>query len=327
VLESLVTLEQAKILNSLQEPPEVIAKKLNLSMEAVETHFREMFGKGLLYPGRSGWHLTRSWAALHDSAPSSNAKYDNDDFLDLAFAKADETVKRQIAEVAEGRAPAIRQGMRVIPRWKAVKDIEGVLPYEDVREIFKGVEPIVLLPCACKKIDRNRPCRDTVPLESCITIGKSAQYNLNRGTGKKLTYDEVMALLDEFDKYQLVHLVGNYGAMPALVCNCHNCCCGSFYRNTRARKQINQFSIAKSRFIAIVETEKCTGCKTCTLRCPVGAVAMKKQPSGKDISSTSEDECIGCGLCVISCPANARRLKTIRPPEYIPRRDSLNADP
>jgi electron transport complex protein RnfB len=319
VLEKLLSLEQAKILNALPDSPEVIAQKLHLSKDTIDKRFQEMFEKGLLYPGKSGWHLTRSWASLHDSAGSSHPKYDNDEFFDLAFAKSDETVRKQINEVLQGQTKTIRQGMRVIPRWRSIKDVPGVLPNEDIRQIFKGADPIVLLPCACKNIDRNRECKDTIPVATCITHGRAGQYNLNRGAGKKLTYDEVLELLDSFDKYQLVHLVGNYDSMPFLVCNCHNCCCGSFYRNVRARKQIQQFSIAKSRFIAVVNSEKCKGCKTCITRCPVNAIKLIQYPGHEELRAfVVEDECIGCGLCVITCPAAAREMKLIRSPEYVP---------
>jgi NAD-dependent dihydropyrimidine dehydrogenase PreA subunit len=326
VLGKLMNLEQAKILNALPDSPANIAKRLQLSQDSVDKHFQEMFEKGLVYPGKSGWHLTRSWASLHDSAGSSNPKYDNDEFFDLAFAKSDETVKKQINEVLQGQTKTIRQGMRVIPRWRSIKDIPGVLPNEDIKEIFKGADPIVLLPCACKNIDRNRMCRDTIPVTTCIVHGRAGQYNLNRGTGRKLTYDEVIELLDSFDKFNLVHLVGNYNSMPYLVCNCHNCCCGSFYRNVRARKQIQQFSIAKSRFIAVVNPDKCKGCKTCITRCPVDAIKIKHYPENEgDRAFVMEEECIGCGLCVITCPAGARELKIVRPPEYIPQLGSADA--
>jgi ferredoxin len=319
LLEKLMNLEQAKIVNALPDSPANIAKRLGLSQEAVDKDFQEMFEKGLLYPGKSGWHLTRSWGALHDSAGSSNPKYDNDDFFDLAFAKSDETVKKQINDVLQGKTKTIHQAMRVIPRWRSIKDVPSVLPNEDIREILKQADPIVLLPCACKKIDRNRKCKDIIPVNTCIVTGRSGQYNLNRGTGKKLTYDEVLELLDSFDKYQLVHLVGNYNSIPYLVCNCHNCCCGSFYRNVRARKQIQQYSIAKSRFIAFVNTDKCKGCKTCITRCPVDAIQLKQYPGYEEKRAfVIEDECIGCGLCVLTCPTGAREMKLARPPEYIP---------
>lgn len=323
VLEKLMNLEQAKILNALPDSPENIAKRLNLSQEVVDKHLQEMFEKGLLYPGRSGWHLTRSWGSLHDSAGSSNPKYDNDDFFDLAFAMSDEKVKKQINEVLTGQIKTIRQAMRVIPRWRSIDGIPGVLQNEDIREIFRGADPIVLLPCACKNIDRNRKCKDTIPVTTCIVHGRAGQYNLNRGTGEKLTYDEVLELFDTFDKYQLVHLVGNYNSMPFLVCNCHNCCCGSFYRNTRARKQIDQFSIAKSRFIAFVDPEKCKGCNTCITRCPVNAIKLINYPGYKGKRAfVVEEDCIGCGLCAITCPTGARQMKLVRPPEYIPQLSS-----
>ena len=98
LLERMMNLEQAKIVNALPASPADIAKQLNLDKATVDKHMKEMFEKGLLYPGKSGWHMTRSWPELHDSAGSANPKYDNDEFFDLAFAKADERVKKQIDE-------------------------------------------------------------------------------------------------------------------------------------------------------------------------------------------------------------------------------------
>jgi NAD-dependent dihydropyrimidine dehydrogenase PreA subunit len=320
LLERMMNLEQAKILNTLPASPEDIARKLNLDKVTVDKHMQEMFEKGLLFLGKSGWHMTRNWAELHDSAGSANPKYDSDEFFDLAFAESDEQVKKRIDEVLKGEMKIVRQSMRVIPRWNSIKNIPGILPYEDVRQILKGSDPIALVSCACKKIDRNRECKDIIPTETCITTGRSAQYNLSRGAGRQLSYDEVMELLDSFDKYQLVHLTGNTNTIPYLLCNCHNCCCGSFYRNSRVRKQLNQFSIAKSRFVATVDPAKCRGCKTCVdKRCPVRAIQMKYYPEfGKERAYIDTDECIGCGLCVITCPAEARTMELVRPPEYIP---------
>lgn len=325
VLEKLINLEQAKVLIALLDSPTDVAKKLNLSQETVDKHIQEMFEKGLLYPGRSGWHFTRSWGELHDQAGSANPKYDNDDFFDLAFAKHDETVSKQINEVIKGQTKIVRQGMRVIPRWRSIKDIPGVLPIEDTREIFRGADPIVLISCACKKIDRDRKCKDEIPATTCIVHGRAGQYQLKRGSGKKLSYDEVLELLDSLDKYPLVHLVGNNNTIPRMICNCHNCCCGIFYRNVRSRKQVQQYSVAKSRFIAFVNPDKCKGCKTCITRCPVNAIQLKIYPGYKGKRAfVMEEECIGCGLCVLTCPAEARQMKLVRPPEYIPQRGAMD---
>jgi hypothetical protein len=142
LLEKMMNLEQAKIINALPASPADIAQQLNLDKATVDKHMQEMFEKGLLYPGKTGWHMTRSWAELHDSAGSANPKYDNDEFFDLAFAESDEQVKKRIDEVLKGEAKVIRQSMRVVPRWKSIKDIPGVLPCEDIRQIFAASNPI-----------------------------------------------------------------------------------------------------------------------------------------------------------------------------------------
>lgn len=323
VFKRLVTLEQANILNALPATNEDIAKKFNLSKDQLEKHMQAMFEKGLAFPGKSGWKLTRTWGGMHDSVGSANVtKYPelNKDFFELCEAMTESHFDKMIEDVISGKTPTLRQVMRVIPRWKAIENVPGVLPYEDIREIFKASDPIVLIPCACKKCTPERECKDKITEVTCVTCGRAGEYNLKRGAGKKLSFDEVLALFDSFDQYQLVHLTGNTRRMPPLVCNCHNCCCGMFVVNRDARKRLNQFEIAKSRFQSTVDPGKCKGCKLCVeKRCPVGAARMKYYPEiGAERSYTEPEECIGCGLCVITCPAKARSLKIVRPPEHIP---------
>jgi ferredoxin len=210
--------------------------------------------------------------------------------------------------------------MRVLPRWESIKDIEGVMPCEDVREIVKQ-RPIAILGCPCKKIERHRDCKDEVPLETCIVFSRSAQHNLNRGSARELTQDEVMDIIKELDKHQLVHMTGNSNALPPLLCNCHACCCGALMRNAMTMAELNQFSIMPSRFISVEDPEACNGCRTCAdVRCPVGAIEMKFHPElNEERAHTNPDTCIGCGLCVITCPTGARSMKLVRPPEHIPK--------
>jgi NAD-dependent dihydropyrimidine dehydrogenase PreA subunit len=320
VFEALVDLEQAKVLNELPAPAEDIAKKFGLGKETVESHIQLMFEKGLLFLGKTGWHLTRSWGSMHDSVGAAHPKYDEGDFFDLAYAKHEESNRKQYKQVESGESPAVRQVMRVIPRWRSIKDVPGVLPHEDVSAILKHAEPIALINCACKKIDRDRECRDEIPTETCITIGRSGQYNLNRGAGVKLSYEEALRLMDDLDEHPLVHLTGNTNQMPSLLCNCCRCCCGVFVRNTESRKLLDQYALAKSRFIALEDAANCLACGLCMARrCPVGAIRMKYYPElGEERAYTDPEECIGCGLCVVTCPAEARKMKLVRPPEHVP---------
>lgn len=329
ILAKLATLEQAKIINLVPLSSDEIAKKLDVTRKKVEDTLQELYEKGVMFPGKSGWHLSRSWASMRDAVGSLNTKYATDDLFQLLYAQDEVTrvtrVKIRKEQLAKGETP--RAGMRVVPRWKAIKDIPGVLPCEDIRQIFNGMDPIVLVNCPCKMIKSDRECKDTIPMETCITCQRSGEYNINRGAGKKISYDEVLKLFDSLDKYQLVHLTGNSNAPPTLVCNCHSDCCGAFITNTLMRQELgNQFGFAKSRFIAEVDPAKCKSCWVCIeKRCPVGSATKKKYAEFKnERSSVEPEECIGCGLCVITCPSGARKLKLVRPPEHIPERQAAD---
>jgi heterodisulfide reductase subunit A len=53
--------------------------------------------------------------------------------------------------------------------------------------------------------------------------------------------------------------------------------------------------------VSVVEDEKCTGCATCELLCPFGAISKKED--GKALVTSAL--CKGCGVCRASCPENA----------------------
>ena len=52
----------------------------------------------------------------------------------------------------------------------------------------------------------------------------------------------------------------------------------------------------------IINSDKCTGCKTCVEICPVAVFAMK---DGK--ATVKNDECIGCRACESQCPSEASK--------------------
>ena len=58
-----------------------------------------------------------------------------------------------------------------------------------------------------------------------------------------------------------------------------------------------------SALVAVVDSEKCTGCGTCEEVCPIGAIAVD------DIAQVDPEKCDGCGQCVPECPQDALSLR------------------
>ncbi len=313
ILAKLANPEQAKIVAALPDPnqtasaartlevTEEFAKSLNLDKKTVDKHIRELFEKGLVFPTKKGPSMARTFIQLHDAA-LGNPKFDKDlgqSYFDL-WGVLEGPMRKPVPEDMRPQGE-----FRVIPRWKSIKDVPGVLPYEDVKVILSKQELIVLLHCGCKRSHTDRWCG--IPVESCITLGRTAQYNLDRGVGRKITYEEALEVVEKFDEYPTVHCTVNQREVNQLICNCHYCCCMAI-----------RFA-AKSRFVAEVDPEKCRACETCVERCQFDAISMSYYPEfGEKRSHTDEEACRGCGCCVISCPSQARTMKLVRPPEHIP---------
>jgi ferredoxin len=313
ILSKLANLEQAKIVAALPDPyreasaerslevSDEFAEKLNMDKKAVDKHIRELFEKGLLFPTKKGPAMARNFLQLHDAA-LANPKFDKAlgrSYYDL-WGFFEGPMRQPLPQDIRPRA-----GFRVIPRWKSIENVPGVMPYEDIRSILKSQDHIVLLQCGCKRTHIDRWC--DVPVESCITVGRTAQYHLERGAGRRITYEQALEVLERLDQHPTVNTVVNQREVNQLICNCHYCCCAAIR------------AAAKSRFQAETDPEKCHACGTCIERCQFGAISMKYYPEfGGERAYVDSEICRGCGCCVISCPSEAKTMKLVRPPEHIP---------
>ncbi len=318
ILQKLANLEQAKIVRELPAPSGEIAKKLNLKEEMVDEHLQELFEKGLIFPTRKGYQMARTFSQFHDT--QTNPKFDKSlgvEYFELwhklTFEEQGGPIDILLEELAGGESPALR----VVPRWKSIRGIAGVLPCEDVREILSAQEILAVIHCVCQRLNPHREC--DVPNEKCIVVGRTAQYHLNRGDGKKLSLEEALNLVNEFDKYPVVHLTLNQKGVNLLLCNCHSCCCNAMGSIMKQSKYKLTQGIAKSRFQVVVDVEKCRGCKTCLKSCHFKAAQMKHYPEfGEDRAYIDPEKCMGCGSCVVSCPVGVRTMKLVRPAKHIP---------
>ena len=128
---------------------------------------------------------------------------------------------QQLEMLAGGEQPM----WRCIPRWQSIKDMPDVLPSEDIKKLLEGQDTLAIVHCPCKRKYKQRQC-DT-PVEVCITVGRTARYNIDRGAGRQITTEEALEIIHMTDDYPLIHLALNYASITQLLCNCHWCCCGT----------------------------------------------------------------------------------------------------
>jgi NAD-dependent dihydropyrimidine dehydrogenase PreA subunit len=315
ILACLTNDEQARIVAALPDPDlppsagrslevsDAFARKLGMEKSVVMKHVQELFEKGLLFPTKKGPAMARTFIQLHD-ASLGNPNYDESlgrIYYDLWGFIEGAMVKPSPKDLPAGHTSEFR----IVPRRASIKDVPGIQPFEDAHAILRSRDLIALIPCGCKRSHTDRWCG--VPEQACLTLDRTAQYNLDRKIGRKISADEAIMIIERFDKLPAVHTTVNQREVTQLLCNCHYCCCMAL--------KLSQ----KSRFISEVDPEKCKGCKVCVERCQFQANSMKKYDGiNGEKGFTDPEICRGCGSCVITCKHGARSMKLVRPIEHVP---------
>ena len=197
VLEKIATLEQAGILNELPLPFEELVEKTGINEETLMKDLQYLYERGLALRGRKRWSLVGNIILVKDLVASANAKYDDDELFELLHVMSLEDSDNLEERLKNGeKIPPVIEVMRVVPKWRSIENIPGVLPIEDMRQILNS-PPIVVHNCPCHVVHGDRPCRDEVPIAICLAAGSTGRMYLERGAGKEITYDEAIALLDE----------------------------------------------------------------------------------------------------------------------------------
>jgi ferredoxin len=324
VLEYLISPIQAKLYARLPATPEELSKEFGLPVDQVNRELDDGFKKGLIFPRnfqtREGYRFARHMVQLHDATQS--------------ILTMDPVAHRKLFEVWEDfcrnggydrdyglsylQHPAPRS--RVVPAYRTIKDNPNLMPEEDVRTLMKAQKLIAQVTCSCRKraLAVGRECTHSVP-ENCFLFNRGAEYAAARGSGRILSYDEAMAIIDQTEEDGLVHSWPNSRVLQVgTLCSCCDDCCVEWERLTK-----NGVSIArrwvKSRYLATVDPQKCNGCQVCVDRCKFDAVEMVKAPGSKKLKAQMDPEkCFGCGVCVIKCEPAAITMECVRPPEHIP---------
>jgi len=321
ILAKVATPEQAKIIREMPvKSTEELAEKLNMDKATVDKQLQVLYEKGLVLPRKKGgFRAVYSVTELKDTTPS-NPKFDKEygeEFFDLWDEFFNSAELREWWENLPRDPGRTIPTMRVIPKWKSIKDVPGTMWFDDIRYILKEhQDELGINNCSCRRVSRKHAPKE-IPDEVCFIEGKTAEFCINRGSGRKITLKEAMDILEELEKLPLVHLTYNEKPMEHLLGNCGSYCVVFRWSEPGMLNEGNP-----SRFLASVNPELCLpGCKICVDACEpfFKAVQMKSYPEATgERAYIDPEKCWGCGNCVVQCPTGAISMKVVRPPDYIP---------
>jgi Na+-translocating ferredoxin:NAD+ oxidoreductase RNF subunit RnfB len=291
ILEHLFTADEAEIATSLRpfpEPVSTIAERLKKDENELGDILYDMSKRGLILRYKESeeiiYYFLAAWMIGIWEFQVKNLTQDNIKLYERYFE--------------EGLVPLNKDkkvgGFRVIPVQKEIKDDTEIQPYEKVSEIIDAQTRFAVTDCICRKETTMLGKGCDKLMETCMSFGVAADYYIENEIGREITKEEAKEILQKAEEDGLVHFSSNHADDKIFMCNCCGCCCKALAAIT---KYENPGLIAKSNYYALVDTNTCDGCETCTERCQVDAIQVEN-----DLASVSMSKCIGCGLCVSTCP-------------------------
>jgi len=306
ILRKLATPDEGRLLLEMPAEPEDLARRTGIDRDTVELKLREFVEKGIAIPTSKGICMARDVTQLHDANLSSADRWIDVELLDLWKDFQESEWLESMSDLGDTHFNAIR----VLPAFKSIQrsphvSADDLLPEEDIRELIKGADPVAVVKCSCRRSMR----RCDLPVDICLQFNRGAEYHINRGTGRRLTDDEAVALAGKAEEAGLIHTwpLAGFGRLNE-ICNCCRDCCVIFDAGLRYGT-IGQL-LEKSRFRAVADRDACTGCQECVERCFFGAIEMVKPAEGGiAVAAVDEEKCFGCGLCTLVCEPGAIAMR------------------
>jgi len=311
ILATAMTVDEARFLAELPADPRDLAAKFNMTETDVEARIKTLAQRGLLVSSRKGFRFPRDLGTLHDNILASRPEYIPQGIDRLWMEFYESGWWREIVDSLTNLGAPV---LRVIPILKSTPDGVKLLPHESIRDLIEAHKDLISVRnCCCRVGAKN--CSH--PVDVCTQFGRRAEYDLFRGSGRKVSADEAVTISMKAGESGLVPTVTNLSVMEALefICYCCRDACLVFHPTMRAGK-VHQ-AVASSRFLVKVDNKLCNGCGDCVPWCPFDAIKMKGV-DGDQKAVIDADKCVGCGICVLKCPPGAMSMELVRPPESIP---------
>jgi electron transport complex protein RnfB len=301
LLKHLFSPEEAALalyLSALPEPMEKIhsrAKKDGVDLQELRKGLTRMARKGAIHKTRKDGKPCYSKAML----AIGMFEFQVDRLTKGYYADVRQYMNEEFGEAFHTKGTS---QMRTIPIGEEVLPERRIGTYDGARALVqKSDGPFAVLNCVCRQgMDlQEEPCRQTDIRETCLVLGSWAESVLRGKGGRKVSREEMMAILARADEVGMV-LQPQNTQDPGFICCCCGCCCGVL---TSAKKLPRPAEYFDTNYFAEVDPELCLECGTCQDRCEMEAITFEGEGASVDLL-----RCIGCGLCVSACPDEAIQM-------------------
>ncbi len=301
---------------------QAFADRLGMSKQYVDEQLENRFYSGEIMWTQKGAVITPSCGTWID-LQNSRRWYDK---LGEAYYKAlSFFVENDVAQIDQRIAAKMekegRMGQaRIIPRYDSVKDYPGLLPAENMKEIFRSRELVCQNQCAC----RIRYPELGLDPYVCMCFNDTARIAAKMEIGRLIPWEEGFEYVQRQGKIQPHCHINKHAErldqIGDVLCSCTPDACVLLKSTVQLGTAFKPWKYyGKSRFRAVVDPQKCIGCEKCrTERCLFGAIDMRyNKAAGKERPFVVTETCMGCGCCAETCPAKALTMVCVEPPEYL----------
>lgn len=281
-LDHVLTKEEVKFLLSFKKPrvgykPAEIAQRNNMSLEDTQKMIDHLCWVGVLEMTRENPEHEKQYNVPIFVPGSAEFMMMNDKLTDehpeLAtfFNLMTQMPLEGITQMVPLGGAGI--GMHVIPVEKAIEHENQSVSVEHISHWLNKYDKYSVGQCTCRKQQAIRgEGSGQINGEFCMGVGDMAEYCVDKGMGRYISYEEALELLERAERHGFVHQITNIDGSDKIVaiCNCAAGVCNAI----RTSQLYNTPNMSRSAYRAHVDKEKCVACGKCVEVCPVGAAKL-----------------------------------------------------